>query len=261
MSTGSAPRPARAPRSSRRRGRAPPRSAMPMNSPCSTTPGHRVQRRGQRRRVADAPEVQVEDVVPLVGDQRPVARPCGTVTWRPSTSMRRQQLRRPPRRVSGPAEAHDLDRQREGAERAPPACCRRRSPPCRSLAAATIFSCSSAAPPPLIRLSSASNSSAPSTVRSMRSHVVELAQRHARAPRPARPWRSRSRRRPRRARRRGCAPTAAARTSRRSSRCRGPSVMPSSTISSARAAAARLARSAGASDMDRGPPAEGGPAL
>ena len=44
----------------------------------------------------------------------------------------------------------------------------------RSLAEATIFSCSSAAPPPLIRFRSPSNSSAPSTVRSIRADLVEL---------------------------------------------------------------------------------------
>ena len=122
----------------------------------------------------------------------------------------------------------------------------------RWLAAATIFSCSSAAPPPLIRLSWPSISSAPSTVRSilptsssLRSGTPSSSASQTVALEVATPVTA--------------SPVARMRSE--SSRTNQPavepvprpSVIPSSTNSSARAAAARLAWSAGASDMGEPP--------
>ena len=92
-----------------------------------------------------------------------------------------------------PAEAHDLDRQREGAEVRRRTCSSSAITTMRRLAAATIFSCRSAAPPPLIRLSRGrSRRRRRRSGRCARPRRACAAAR--RAPRPARPSRSRSRR-------------------------------------------------------------------
>ena len=148
-----------APRPTRRRCPSSARSAIPMNRPCSTTPGHLLHRDRQRVQVRVGGQRAVQDQVALVRHVglAVVAQPLLGVRQqlRPGGGACRASRSAPPRPAAGNARPA-----------APPASTSSATTTKRRAAEITIFSRSSAPPPPLIRRSSGSTSSAPSSARS-----------------------------------------------------------------------------------------------
>ena len=192
-------------------------------------------------RIADPAEMQVEDVMALVGDQRRVPRHAQHRDPPVDVRGRQQRLDRGLRHR--PAEAHDLHRQREGPERRDPlARVGDDDEPVARRGDDLLLQQRRAA---ALDQRAGPDRTRRRRPRSGRAARAPPAARAARRPRPrAAPWRSRSRR---------SAPSARLRRAPPSSRTNqaavepepSPSRMPGSTSSSARAAAARLARSAG----------------
>ena len=192
--------------------------------PCSTTPGMACRASESAIVSGMRPNDASRIIMSAVGNER-LGSPSCAASSAPDRPSRASRVRCALGRAQ--AEPVDLDRQRKAAEMSTSFDLSAMTI-IRAEAAATIFSRSSAPPPPLIRLSAGSISSAPSTVEVQFRLLVQRRQRHAElAAEARRAFRRRhagdgkARRRPSR--------RAAGRTPRRSSRCRCPAVMPSST--------------------------------
>ena len=197
-------------------------------------PGAPLQRPRQRLRLVERRGGAVEQVVALVGLDRPAGPRRDGGSGRSPSASRNGSCVRQPKGVTSSGRAWWVPRRSDSLDAST-------TMTSRVLAWATIFSRSSAPPPPLIRRSCGSTSSAPSMVRSIDGRSSRRHERQAQVPRHRRdPLAARraddvAQRRPR-----GTGPPGGARPAARWSRRPGRRPCPGSTSSTARSAAWRF---------------------